>query len=378
MAKVIDCYAAEAGGSSTMYYYRYPDNTSEATRIYTGEAIYLPADYGNRMSGSMYPLQDPEGWIHWYHVQNITPVYKTVADACTAPSEVRLDAAAQTLVIIGGAGGDLNAWTGFGVSWRDRAISSSAWGSWSADMATASRTVSVSVRGGMVRQFRVRTLGEAGVAYYSAYTVCETLLNGNTAAGTPVILLPVSGADTCAAKVMISIHCPAEPDGDAMTLQRSMDGGAWTAAASLNGQGGTVYDLLSVNIGAHTVRYRLMDANGESGGEDSISFTRSPLVWTRTISTGDVIASRQISFQADIREMLDCVNRLCAFYGRSAVVLPGTVGRFADWQSQLKSMQQAVDGCRTASGRTAWGFAEPSAWPAAADISQLRAAIADT
>jgi len=63
MAKVIDCYAAEAGGSSTMYYYRYPDNTSEATRIYTGEPIYLAADYLSGMEGSMYRMVDPEGWI---------------------------------------------------------------------------------------------------------------------------------------------------------------------------------------------------------------------------------------------------------------------------------------------------------------------------
>lgn len=378
MAQVIDRYSAKAGGSSTMYYYRYADNTSAATRIYTGEPIYLAADYGSRITNHMYLMVDPSGWIHWYHVQDIKPVYKTITDACTAPTAVSLDTAAKVLSITGGAGGDLNEWTGFGVSHRDRAINSSSWGAWSGDTVVTGRSVSVSVDSGKVRQYRVRTLGKAGSDYYSDYTICETLLNGNTAAGTPTILLPVSGTDTCASVAVVKIECPPEPDGDSMTLQRSLDGGAWTDVSSLTGAGGVVYDGLSVSIGTHTIRYRLKDAKGETGGEDGITFSRSALVWKRAIHQGDIIANQEISFVADINEMFAYVNKLRAFYGKSQIELPGTPGYLADWHKQMLAMQNAVDSCRRATGREAYGFELPTGWPKAFRINQLRAAIEST
>jgi len=378
MAQVVDGYSAIASGSSTMYYYTHADNTSPATRIYTGEPIYLEPDYLENMVGTMYRMKVPDGWIHWYHVDQIAPVYRTVTDPCTPPASVDMDPKAKTLTITGGGGGDLNSWTGFGVSHRDRAINSAAWGDWSPDTVVSSRSVSISADSGMVRQYRVRTLGEAGSAYYSDYTVCETLLNGNTAAGTPVILLPVSGMDTCAAIAVVKIECPAEPDGDAMTLQRSMDGGAWTNVASLTGQGGMAYDTLALPVGSHTVNYRLMDSNGETGGEDSITLTRSPLVWRRAINAGDIIANREISFVADINELLGYVNKLRAFYGKGQIALPGTPGYLADWHKQIYAMQNAVDDCRWSTGREAYGFELPTGWPSAYRINQLRTAIENT
>lgn len=376
MAKVIDCYSAEAGGSSTMYYYRYPDNTSEATRIYTGEAIYLAVDYLSGMEGSMYRMVDPEGWIQWYHVRNIQPVYRTVTDACIAPETVSIQNG--ILTISGGSGGDLNAWTGFGISWRERAINSALWGAWSVDQVITERSIPVSAESGTVRQYRVRTLGEAGEDYYSDYTVCETLISGNTAAGVPVVMLPVSGTETCAAVCVAKIQCPPEPDGDSMTLQRSLDGGAWVDVTTLDGTGGTVYDTLSPEKGAHTLRYRLVDANGESGGEDGISFSRAALSWNRVIEQYGIIANRDISFVADIQQLFECVNRLRAFYGKPQLVMPGTPGMLADWHKQMYAMQEGVDGCRRATGREAYGFQLPTGWPKAFRINQLREAIENT
>lgn len=376
MAKIIDRYSAEAGGSSTMYYYRYPDNSSEATRIYTGETIYLAADYGTSMEGSMYRLIDPEGWIHWYHVRNIQPVYKTVTDPCTAPDAVAIQNG--VLTISGGSGGDLNAWTGFGVSHRQRAVNSALWGAWSEDDAVAERSIPVGAESGTVRQYRVRTLGSAGSSYFSGYTVCETLISGNTAAGTPVILLPVSGTSTCSGVCAVKLQCPPEPDGDSMTLQRSLDGSAWVNVKTLDGAGGTVYDMLSPETGEHTLRYRLVDMNGESGGEDGISFERAELNWNRMIEPNGIIANREISFVRDIHQLTECVNLLCAFYGRPALVLPGTPGAVSDWHRQLLAMQEAVDGCRAAAGRTAYGFERPEGWPSAFRINQLKQAIENT
>ena len=359
-----------------MYYYRYPDNTSEATRIYSGEVIYLPADYLSRMEGTMYCLLEPSGWIQWYHVQGIEPVYRTVTDACTAPENITIQNG--MLTIAGGSGGDLNEWTGFGVSYRERAINTTVWGEWSADTVTTERSVPVAASSGALRQYRVRTLGAAGADYYSGYTVCETLISGNTPAGVPIILLPVSGAETYAGVCAVMIQCPQEPDGDSMILQRSLDGSAWTDVASVAGSGGNICDVLSPEIGTHVLRYRLVDSSGESSGEDAISFVRNGLFWYRSISPYDIIANPQISFAADIYQMLGCIQRLCSFYGRPEIILPGTVGHVADWHKQMNAMQNAVDDCRKASGRTEFGFQRSDGWPSAYRINQLREAIENT
>ena len=191
MAQVVSHYTATVTGGATLYRYVKPDDTSTATRIYSGTQVKLPTDYAQRLTNRMYPLQSPTGWMFWYHLTGFAPVYTTVADTCTPPDT--LDILNGVLTITGGAGGDLNAWTGFGVSWRERRISESNWGEWSGDTVVTSRTVDVTATSGMVRQYRVRTLGEAGAAYFSAYTVCDMLVNGNAAAGTPVVLRPLSG-----------------------------------------------------------------------------------------------------------------------------------------------------------------------------------------
>ena len=378
MAQVIEKYHAVARGSSTMYYYEYADTSSAATRIYTGEGFYLHKNYRSRESNGLYLMIEPSGWIPFYYVDEIEPCYITTTDACTPPSSVSLNTQSKVLTITGGAGGDLNSWTGFGISHRDRPINSTAWGGWSGDTVVSNRSVTVSVDSGMVRQYRVRTLGSAGSGYYSGYTVCETLLNGNTAAGTPAILLPVSGMDTCSAVAVLKIECPPEPDGDSMVLQRNVDGGGWVNAANLTGSGGMVFDELAPMIGSHTVSYRLVDSNGEAGSADSITFTRSPITWNRTIYSGGIIANQEISFVADIGEMLAYVNQICGFYGKAPIALPGTPGVLADWHRQLLAMQNAIDSCRTITNRGVYGFEQPTGWPNAYRINQLREAIENT
>lgn len=378
MAKIVSHYTASAGGNSTMYTYEQPDDTSKALRIYTGDLINLPEDYFERMTNSMYPTLYPGGWIFWYYVHDIEPSYRTVTDACTAPESVELNAGAGIIFITGGTGGDLNEWTGYAVSYRQRQISSTDWSDWSEETFTDSRVVGVSVGSGKVRQYRVRTTGTAGSDYYSPYTICPTLLVGNTPAGTPVVLAPVSGMETFADSVAVKIECPPEPDGDAMTLQRKLNGGAWTNIASLTGNGGLVCDVLSATDGTYDVRYRLVDAGGATGGEDGVVFSRAAHGWGREIVSGGIIANREISFAADIAEMLDCVNRLRAFYGLGMLVLPGEMGRLGDYQQQMTAMQTAVDECRAAGGREAYGFAQASGWPHAQQINQLRQAMENT
>jgi len=378
MAQIVDYYSATAGGSSAMYYYQYPDNTSTATRIYTGTPIQLPADYAARMEDTMYPLKSPSGWMHWYHIQDITPVYKTITDACTPPTSLSLNSQTKVLTITGGAGGDLNAWKGFGVGWRERKVNESTWGAWSTDTTVTTRTVSVTANAGMVRQYRVRTLGEAGSAYYSEYVLCNSLFNGNTAAGTPVILLPIAGASTCAGIAAFKVDCPKEPDGESMTLQRSVNGGNWTNVATVASTGGVIYDTLTMSGGSCTVKYRLMDASGTVGGEDSIAFTSVIKAWPRAIDAGDVIASPNVSFVNDIRKMHELISLQRTFYGLSEMKLPGAVGRFADVRQQMSAMQIAIDDCRVATGRAKYGFDELSGFPTAEQITQIHLAVGQT
>lgn len=378
MAQVVDYYSATAGGGSAMYYWPSADAASGGTRIYSGTAIRLASDYASTASNSRYRMISPSGWINWTYVQNITAVYKTVTDACTAPTSVTINTATKVMSIAGGGGGDLNDFSAFGISWRERAINSSSWGGWSGDTDVTSRTVSVTANSGMVRQYRVRTKGSAGSSYYSSYVVCNTLVNGNTAAGTPAVLAPLSGMTTHSKVIAVQIECPAEPDGDTMTLQRSMNGNAWADVVSVAATGGITYDLLSLYDGTHTVKYRLVDANGEYGGEDVITFTYESRSWNRTISSGDVIANKKISFVADIQEMLERVNVQRTFYGLTAATLPGTPGRIGDWGKQLLAMQEAINETREKIGRMGYDFATPSSWPSAAEINQLRTAIENT
>lgn len=361
-----------------MYYWPSADAQSGGTRIYSGEVIWLAADYGSTISNGRYHMINPSGWINWTYVQDVTAVYKTVTDACTAPTSLTINTTTKVMTITGGAGGDLNTFTAFGVSWRERGINASSFGNWSADTDVTTRSVNVTANSGTVRQYRVRTKGSAGETYYSEYVTCGTMVNGNSAAGTPTVVAPISGMTTYSGSFVVKIACPAEPDGDTMTLQRSLNGGSWANVATVAGTGGDAYDLLALAVGSHTLKYRLVDVNGEASGEDSITVIRKSSNWGRLINAGDIIANREISFVEDIRELHTKVNTLRSFYGLPDMTLPGTIGRVGDWQGQLTAMQEWVDECRTALARAKYGFETASAWPSARQINQLRDAIENT
>lgn len=183
MAKVITSYGAEF--TSTGYIYERPDIYSSHVQYDVGTPITLPADYAAKIDDGFYPVIAPSGWVLYYEIGNITANYTTTTDTCAPPSSVTLNVNTKVLTITGGAGGDLNTFQGWGVSWRERQESGTTWGSWSDDTVTTTNVVNVTVNAGMVRQFRVRTRGSAGSSYYSAYVECPTLLVGITAATAP-------------------------------------------------------------------------------------------------------------------------------------------------------------------------------------------------
>lgn len=355
-----------------MYYYQYADGSGAKERIYSGTVIYLHKDYKSRITNSRYLMVDPAGWLNYNYCKEIEPVYETTTDYCTAPTSLAIDTATKVMTITGGGGGDLNAFTAFGVSWRERSINSSTWGAWSEDEDVTGRTVSVAANAGRVRQYRVRTKGSAGSTYYSGYTVASTLLNGNSAAGTPTVEVPSSGAITFCHSPTIRIQCPADPDGDMVTLKRSIDSGAWTDVSTATGDS-KVYDHLSgLTNGTHTVRYKLVDTNDAESATDSVSFTVTGHSWGRAIAPGDVISNEQVSHRADIEELLAAVNSACAFYSVPDCVLEGVVGVFGDWRRQMEGLEKKMNECLLAANKGAYSFAAVPGYPAAGVINEIR------
>lgn len=375
MAQVVNYYKAEM--AYTDYAFQKAEGTSGKIQLSYGDEVRFPPDYGERVTNSRWPIIFPHNgyWVNYWTVGERTPVYKTVTDVCTQPDELALDTTANTLAIIGGAGGDLNTLQGFGVSWRERDIASEAWGEWSAETATAGRTVSVSVTPGKVRQYRVRTQGSAGEAYYSAWVICTTLLNGNTA-NEPTVLLPVSGAVTVSRTPVVVVSLGADSEGDRMDLQRSIDGGEWFRAATAAGTGETVYDQLQdLTEGSHTIRYKVVDINAGESAETAVTIVVQHGSWTREIASGDIISNAEISHVADINEMLYAANVQRMYYGLPEIVLPGTVGMFADWDRQMKALLNAAKDCQVSAGQLPPVPRAMDGWPNAALLNQVREAI---
>lgn len=355
-----------------MYYYQYADGSGTKTRIYSGTVIYLAKNYKETASNSRWYMTSPAGWLNYTYCKEIEPVYETVTDQCTAPTSLAIDTVTKVMTITGGDGGDLNAFTAFGVSWRERSINSSTWGAWSEDEDVTGRNVSVTATSGTVRQYRARTKGSAGEKYYSAYTVADTLLNGNSAAGTPIVEVPTSGAITFCHSPSIRVQCPADPDGDMVTLHRSIDSGEWESLSAFDGAV-TIYDQPNaLTNGTHTLRYKLVDSNGAESDADSVSFTVTGHSWGRAIAPGDVISNEQVSHRADIEELLAAVNSACAFYSVPDCVLEGVVGAFSDWRRQMEALENKLNECLLAANKGQYSFATVPGYPAAGVINEIR------
>ena len=371
MAKTIVAYSAVL--TNTDYIFDRPDLSGEKTAYDYGTELRLPADYAARESNGFYPVTYPEsGWVRYYMVGSISPVYETTPDKCKAPTSVTVNATAKTLTISGGAGGDLNTFTGYGISWRDAKIGSNNYGAWSSDVVVTSTsnkvTYNITAPNGYVRQFRVRTLGSAGAAYYSDYVTGTTLV-GNTPPKTPQIKLPAANAVTIHHSPYIVLEFEADADGDTMTVKRKVDNGEWVNVGTTNG--GIFTDRPpKLKTGRRVVSYKLDDGKAESEAV-SIEFVVSSHVWGRKISTGDVIANATISHRGEISDMLTAVNEQRLFYGLGVITLPGVVGRFGSWGEQMAALLDGVNECRRVSNIASIALTIPQ-YPTASVINTIR------
>lgn len=378
MAQVILHYRGVTNYRGYIYYTS--DSLSGGVQYEKGTEVLFPVDYLEREEHERYPVFSPiEGWMNKAFFDSIDPVYGVGTDVCTPPESVTLNTSTKVLTITGGAGGEQNDFTGYGISWRDGLAGTLDYGEWTADVVISATepqaTYAVAApAAGYVREFRVRTMGSAGSEYYSSYVVCGTLLSGNTAPNAPTIIYPQSGASTYSAAPVVKVYCPADPDADKMSLVRKVDSGAWEPLGTLNGD--YVLDVLpALGDGNHTIHYKLMDSYGAESASISIEVTKLALTWTRTIATGTVISSKEVSHQADIRQMLNVLNVQRAWYGNGAVTLAGTIGRFGDWKAQMEQMQAAIEANAEAAGLTVAFDAVPG-YPAAKVINAIRTQLA--
>ncbi len=310
-------------------------------------------------------------------VWTLTVTWQYDHTACTAPSSLALDAARRMLTILGGTGGVNNAKIGYGLEVRISTDGGGTWGAWTS-LGTVGEQTTLAIGGGERRQYRARTLGEAGSAYTSGYTMCPSTLVGNTAPGAVTVTLPASGAASKTVTPRVRLSVPAEPDGQSQTLQRRVDGGGWMDVRQVS-SGAAVDVLPTLSGGAHTVSYRLVDSQGAAGAPASLSLTVALPTWGRTLSTGDVISNAAISHRADLLELMQAINACRAYCGLAAQTLAGTLGRFADWQYQVQQMQAALGACYAEMGASAPSWLPVPAAPcnsgAVAALNQLRGAM---
>ena len=150
---------------------------------------------------------------------------------------------------------------------------------------------------------------------------------------------------------------------------------AYTQVATLPANGGFAAFRLpqTVETGRYRVLLRLVDASGGAGEALSAAFSVGTPSWARSIASGTVIASETISHQAELTEMLSHVNAARARFGLADMALPGRLGYFADWLTQMQALAQGAADCYALLGENAAIPQQATNYPSAATVSAVRA-----
>ena len=408
--QVIDHYTGTVTGGATIYYYKSADNTSAATRIYSGTGVNIYADENGQpktatsaQGYSMYNIYSPgRGWMNTWNVANRQPVYRTETDKLTPP-QVTLSRADALLTVSGGKSGDLNTFSGYEVQYRERVRAGGAYpDAWTDDTvipASAGDPVkshAVSVSDNLhERQYRVRCQGSAEAEYYSDWTVCASTMYIEAAdIGAVVVSMPSASELTHVGRegVLVVLNREASlntTDGH-VQLQYQYDSGAW---ADLSGavlsadEGYSAHRIPNPSSsGEHVLRLRLRDSvdTTETGEEAVLAFTQPSLnPYTRDISTGDVISNESISHRSELVQMLDLVNAIRAGANLSAAVFADTCGRWENWRRNVNQLYVLLTEAREAYNAPVgtftedWpaGMTEAPSYPAASAVNMVRAMI---
>jgi fibronectin type 3 domain-containing protein len=210
----------------------------------------------------------------------------------------------------------------------------------------------------------------------SALSSIYASLKTNTAPVAPTFVFPINGTTTYSTTPALKATIAAEPDGQAQTLQLSIDGGSYVNIASVASSGGTPIYAATLAAGNHTLTLRMIDSLGLASGTVNRTITVAAPTWTRTISAGVVIANASISHRTDMTELLTRINTARAFYGIAVASFATALGVWANWKAQMQALQTALAACFTAASKTVptWNTVpdHPGASGAAAMINQLR------
>ena len=381
MGKKIVFYNGILRAGKPIFIYEDLSDYSESIEVRNGSHVKLPIAYEEESRRGMYRIIYPkQGWVVMQYVTEIEPVYETTTDKCAPPSKVILEVDKNQLTIQGGAGGDLNKLEGFGVSYRERGVGSSAWGSWSSDEVITVRKRSVRASDGMERQFRVRTRGSAGKSYFSEYITCGTSIVGKLKPGTPVITLPEKGARTFQVSSVVFLTVSADQDGDTMKIMRKVDDGEWQERSTVQIESGNFLykdSLYDIGFGEHDIAYKIVDINDAVTGEDSVHITKEIAEWTREIYPGDVISNKEISHVKDIVDMLEKLNVVRNYYNLPKTNLPGIIGRFSDWKEQMETMKEAINEFKDLGDQARLALGLTPDWPDASTILTIQIAITE-
>jgi hypothetical protein len=266
--------------------------------------------------------------------------------------------------------GSYNAVTGYEIH---RATSANGTYTFLTSTSGTTKVVAASNTQGQTYYYKILTKGTYS---NSAVSAVYASLKTNTAPVAPTFVFPINSTTSYSTTPALKAQIAAEPDGQAQTLQLSIDGGSYTDIASVASSGGTPIYAATLAAGNHTLTLRVKDSLGLTSNTASRSITVATPTWTRTIAAGVVIANTSISHKADMTELLARINTARAFYGIAAATFATTLGVWANWKAQMQSLQIALAACFTAAGKTipTWNTVpnHPGATGAAAMINQLR------
>ena len=241
-------------------------------------------------------------------------------------------------------------------------------------------TLSPSMSRGTYVRFRVRAVDALGAV--SAWVELFSPVRRNRVPQAPSIYA-AAALSALSGKPCFTIRAAQEPDGESMRVQallQDADGQqlyGYADEKTLPAAGGDASFRCAHELspGNYRIVMRLVDASGGVSDTTSASFTVAAPAWTRDITPGAVIASETVSHQADLTELLSAVNAVRARFGLIAMTLPGRLGYFADWLTQMQALAQGTADCYALLGENAAIPQQATNYPSAATVIAVRALV---